>query len=131
MRCLRATTGSRVAKERPGVGPAVSDAPTLDERPECFCPASDVVEILSRKYAMQIVCVVGAHDGVRFGEIEARVPGASTSTVAARLQAFRDAGLVDRTQYAEIPPRVEYELTEDGREACERLEPLVEWARSR
>ncbi len=89
------------------------------------------MEVLSRKYAMQILCVVGAQDGVRFGEIEARVPDASTSTVAARLQEFRDADLADRTQYEEIPPRVEYELTEDGREACELLEPLVEWAESR
>ncbi|PSQ26213.1 hypothetical protein BRD01_00975 [Halobacteriales archaeon QS_8_65_32] len=37
-------------------------------------------------------------------------------------------GLLERTQYDEVPPRVEYELTDDGRELRERCEPLFEWA---
>jgi DNA-binding HxlR family transcriptional regulator len=61
-------------------------------------------------------------------EIEAHLTSASTSTISKRLDEFEDSGLISRTQYNEIPPRVEYALTEDGYEVRERLEPLLEWA---
>lgn len=99
-----------------------------EETPRCYCPLGGVVDRLARKYAMQVVCVVGAHGTVRFSDIEAHLPGASTSTLSARLSELVEAGLVERTQHDEIPPRVEYELTADGRELQARLEPLLEWA---
>ena len=65
---------------------------------------------------------------MRFVEIEAHLSKASTSTISKRLSEFNDAGLVTRTQYDEIPPRVEYALTEDGYAVRKRLEPLLKWA---
>lgn len=102
-----------------------------DGSPTCYCPLSGVVELLGRKYTMQIVCVVGAHEPVRFGDVEEHIPTASTSTISARLEALVDADLLAREQHDEIPPRVEYALTEDGRELQARLEPLLEWASQR
>jgi DNA-binding HxlR family transcriptional regulator len=101
---------------------------TCDVDGTCYCPLTGVIDTLSRKYAMQLVSIVGAHDRLRFGEIEAHLPGASTSTISRRLAEFEEAGLLDRTQHDEIPPRVEYSLTEDGHEVRRRLEPLLEWA---
>ncbi|ELZ33161.1 transcriptional regulator [Halorubrum tebenquichense DSM 14210] len=77
---------------------------------------------------MQLVSIIGAHDSLRFAEIEDHLPTASTSTISKRLDEFEEAGLIDRTQYNEIPPRVEYSLTENGAELRTRLEPLLEWA---
>ncbi|ERG97389.1 MAG: putative transcriptional regulator [Haloquadratum walsbyi J07HQW2] len=77
---------------------------------------------------MQLVSIIGAHDSLRFAEIEEHLPTASTSTISKRLDEFEEAGLVSRTQYNEIPPRVEYALTADGDEIRLRLEPLLEWA---
>lgn len=105
--------------------------PTCDVDGTCYCPLTGVIDTLSKKYAMQLVSLVGAHDSVRFTEIEAHLPAASTTTISARLSEFRDAGLVTRTQYDEIPPRVEYALTDDGDEVRTRLEPLLEWATRR
>lgn len=102
-----------------------------DGSPTCYCPLSGVVELLGRKYTMQIVCVVGAHEPARFGDVEGHIPTASTSTLSARLEALVGAGLLDREQHDEIPPRVEYALTEEGRELQARLEPLLEWASQR
>jgi DNA-binding HxlR family transcriptional regulator len=102
--------------------------PTEDGSPTCYCPLSGVMELLGRKYTMQIVCVVAAHEPARFGDVEAHLPSASTSTLSARLGALVDAGLLERDQHDEIPPRVEYSLTAEGRELRERLEPLLEWA---
>lgn len=103
-------------------------APTCDVDGTCYCPLTGVINTLSRKYAMQLVSIIGAHESLRFGEIEGHLPSASTSTISKRLSEFEDAGLVSRTQYNEIPPRVEYSLTEDGNEVRSRLEPLLQWA---
>jgi DNA-binding HxlR family transcriptional regulator len=103
---------------------------TLDEE-TCRCLLSDVMALLGRKYVMEVVCIVGTHGTVRFGEIESHLPGASTSTLSTRLDELVDAGLVERERYAEIPPRVEYELSADGEELATRLEPVVEWVAER
>lgn len=102
--------------------------PTCDVDGTCYCPLTGVIDVLGRKYAMQLISIVGAHGTLRFAEIESHLPSASSSTVSRRLDEFEAAGLLSRTQYDEIPPRVEYTLTEDGREVSERLEPLLEWA---
>lgn len=77
---------------------------------------------------MQLVSIIGAHESLRFAEIEEHLPTASTSTISKRLDEFEEVGLVSRTQYNEIPPRVEYALTDEGEEIRSRLEPLLEWA---
>lgn len=77
---------------------------------------------------MQLISIIGAHNSIRFGEIEAHLSAASTTTISARLSEFQDVGLITRTQYDEIPPRVEYALTDDGGEVRMHLEPLLEWA---
>lgn len=103
-------------------------APTCDVDGTCYCPLTGVIETLSRKYAMQLISIIGAHESLRFAEIEDHLPTASTTTLSRRLTEFQEAGLITRTQYDEIPPRVEYELTDNGREVSSRLEPLLEWA---
>lgn len=105
-----------------------SSPPACDVDGTCYCPLTGVITTLSRKYAMQLISIIGTHDSLRFAEIEDHLPSASTSTISKRLDEFEDAGLVTRTQYNEIPPRVEYSLTEDGGEVRTRLEPLLEWA---
>ena len=105
-----------------------SSAPACDIDGTCYCPLTGVIDTLSRKYAMQLVSIIGAHDSLRFADIEAHLPTASTSTISKRLDEFEEAGLVSRTQYNEIPPRVEYALTDEGDEIRSRLEPLLEWA---
>jgi DNA-binding HxlR family transcriptional regulator len=105
--------------------------PSCDVEGTCYCPLTGVIETLSRKYAMQLVSIIGAHEALRFADIEAHIPGASTSTLSKRLDEFEDAGLVSRTQYDEIPPRVEYSLTEEGEAVRTRLEPLLEWVTDR
>lgn len=104
-----------------------SPQPECDIGGNCYCPLTGLIDTLSRKYAMQLVSIAGAHKSLRFVEIEAHLSGASTSTITTRLEEFQEAGLLTRTQYDEIPPRVEYSLTDDGREVRERLEPLLKW----
>ncbi|WP_245853046.1 winged helix-turn-helix transcriptional regulator [Natrinema ejinorense] len=115
-------------------------AEPTDDRPEpsdspcdldCYCRLDGLMELLSRRYAMQLICVVGAIGPARYGEIDGAFEDVSSSTLSSRLDDLVDAGYLSRTQYAEIPPRVEYDLTDDGDELCRRLQPLLEWAADR
>ena len=63
----------------------------------------------------------------RFTEIERALGGANPKMVVARLRELEAAGLVSRTHYAEVPPRVEYALTERGRELRPSIEALRRW----
>ncbi len=100
--------------------------------PACFCRLEGVIDLLSRKYAMQVVCAVDHLGPARYGELEDAFGGeVSSSTLSARLEDLTEAGLLEREQYDEIPPRVEYTLTEDGEALAEHLEPLLRWAEER
>ena len=98
---------------------------------QCLCPLGGVMDLLARKHAMQVVCVVGALGPVRYGQIEDAFGEVSSSTLSARLDDLVEAGLLERERYAEIPPRVEYSLTQDGEELSELLEPLLSWVEGR
>jgi DNA-binding HxlR family transcriptional regulator len=97
---------------------------------DCFCEIDGVIEQLSKRYTMQLICLIGKSENPRFGQIKRALPDASTSTLSKRLKELEESNLVLRNQYNQIPPRVEYQLTEEGDELCEKLEPLVEWAES-
>lgn len=112
--------------ESPQSPPDGEESPT--ESPRCLCPLGGVMDLLARKHAIQVVCVVGALQPVRYGEIETAFGEVSSSTLSTRLAELTDAGLLVREQHGTIPPTVEYSLTDDGAELCDLLEPLLAWA---
>lgn len=93
------------------------------------CPSR---RLLNQIGELWTVLVVGAlADGaLRFKEIGERVDGISYRMLTQTLRTLERDGLVTRTQYAEIPPRVEYELTETGHELIVPLRNLEIWATS-
>jgi DNA-binding HxlR family transcriptional regulator len=105
------------------------DNPTDDSR--CICPLGGVMDLLSRKYAMQVICVVGMLQPVRYSDIDAAFGEVSSSTLSTRLHELSDAEVLAREQYDEIPPRVEYDLTAEGEELCELLLSLLQWDEER
>ena len=111
--------------DAPGTVTDTSDLSSIDR--ECLCPLNGMMDLLSRRYAMQLICVVGAIGPARYGDIEETFDGVSSSTLSTRLDELVEAGILSREQYAEIPPRVEYELTHVGEELGEHLAPLLEW----
>lgn len=94
----------------------------------CYCPIDGVIEIVGRKYSLQVVALLGANGPTRFGELEDALGATSASTLSDCLADLVDEGLIERRSFDEIPPRVEYSLTPRGRELEERLQPLLEWA---
>lgn len=65
----------------------------------------------------------------RFGELRRQVAGVSEKMLAQQLREMAADGLVSRRDYAEVPPRVEYTLTDLGVSLSEALRPLCEWGR--
>jgi DNA-binding HxlR family transcriptional regulator len=85
------------------------------------------MDVLASRYSLQLICVVDAHGTARFSQLEEHLPEASTSTLSTRLEALVEAGVFERTRYDEVPPRVEYELTRQGRGLARRARSLLSW----
>jgi DNA-binding HxlR family transcriptional regulator len=84
---------------------------------------SRALELVGRKWALLIVQdLLGGPR--RFTEIERSLGDANPKMVTARLRELEAAGLISRTTYAEVPPRVEYALTEWGRDLRSTIEAL-------
>ncbi|MFI9030260.1 winged helix-turn-helix transcriptional regulator [Streptomyces sp. NPDC053560] len=94
-----------------------------------LCPGRTVFELLANKWTG--LAITALEDGPRrFGELRRKLEGVSPKVLTQTLRRLEDHGLVDRTVYAEVPPRVEYELTPLGRGALEPLAHLRAWVRA-
>ena len=69
-----------------------------------------------------------AFGALRLSELQRTFPGMSTGALEQRLNRMTTEGLVMRHRYAEVPPRVEFELTDAGRDMLAILAPMVQWA---
>lgn len=94
----------------------------------CYCPVDGVIETISKKYALQIVGILGSNGPTRYGELEGRLDVTSSSLLSTRLEELAGEDLIERRSFDEVPPRVEYSLTPRGRELETRIQPLLEWA---
>ncbi|MCI2957033.1 helix-turn-helix transcriptional regulator [Agromyces atrinae] len=97
------------------------------EGPECGI--SRFLSLLDGPWATLIVreLLTGPR---RFGELRDALPGISAHTLTHRLRRFEAYGIVTRTAYAEMPPRVEYELTDIGHGLRQVLDAMNSWART-
>lgn len=85
------------------------------------------VEILSSKWLVRILFHLGRKSPWRFGALKRRLPGISNAALAAALRELTERKLVQRKQYNELPLRVEYSITEAGRELLELDYQLIQW----
>jgi DNA-binding HxlR family transcriptional regulator len=85
------------------------------------CPVCRTAEVVCSKWTMLVIRDL-AEGRSRFCELERSLQGISPRTLSLRLRALEEEGIVVRRTYPEVPPRVEYALTEKGR----ALIPLIE-----
>jgi DNA-binding HxlR family transcriptional regulator len=96
---------------------AGGDSPADD----AVCGVCATAEIICSKWTVLVIRDLAAGRS-RFCELERSLAGISPRTLSLRLRALEEEGIIERRTYPEVPPRVEYALTEKGR----ALEPLVE-----
>ncbi len=89
------------------------------------CPVCATAEIICGKWTILVIRDLSA-SSQRFCELERSLEGISPRTLSLRLRALEEAEIVERRTYPEVPPRVEYALTDKGR----ALVPLIEDMRS-
>lgn len=87
------------------------------------CPVAQAARLLGDKWTLIILRDL-AEGTRRFKELEQSGEGISPSMLAARLRELEEQGVVNRTSYNEIPPRVEYRLTDKGQAALPVIEAL-------
>jgi DNA-binding HxlR family transcriptional regulator len=91
------------------------------------CPVKYALDILSGKWIMQIVWELSQEKVIRFNDLQRRVGGISSLMLSKNLHELQEHKLVNRIQYNEIPPRVEYQLTDLGKAIKPALDMLGEW----
>ena len=85
------------------------------------CPVCRTADIVCGKWTLLVIRDL-AEGRARFCELERSLEGISPRTLSLRLRALEEAGIVERRTFPEVPPRVEYALTDKGR----ALVPIVE-----
>ena len=91
-------------------------------------PVARAMELIGDKYSFQIVYLLYQSERRRFVEIENQIKGISPRTLSARLKHLEKYGLINRYQYPTIPPKVEYALTEQGKDLADTLKAIEMWA---
>ncbi|MEU3016184.1 helix-turn-helix domain-containing protein [Nocardiopsis sp. NPDC007018] len=92
------------------------------------CGIDAAMDVVSGKWKVLVLWALDQRP-YRFGELRRALPGVTEKVLAAQLRELEDDGIVRREDFAEVPPRVEYSLTELGRGLNRALEPLGAWGR--
>jgi DNA-binding HxlR family transcriptional regulator len=84
--------------------------------------------MLEGRWKMVIIFHLFARGTLRFSELEKAIPGVSQKMLIQQLRELERDGIVNRTVYPQVPPKVEYKLTKWGQAMCPALDSLLEWA---
>jgi len=97
----------------------------------CLCPLEGVIDTIGKKWTLLVINAIGNHGMLRFNEILEELKGISPTTLANTLKNLEREKLVNRVNFPQIPPKVEYSLTKDGVELRKAIIPLLKWASTR
>ncbi len=95
-----------------------------------ICPVRNVIARFGNKWALLVVLVLSEHEKVRFSELCRLIPDISSRVLSGTLKTLEADGLVSRTTYPVVPPKVEYQLTEMGHTLVPLIVQLTEWAQT-
>lgn len=92
------------------------------------CPIRNIVARFTGKWAMLVLCVLAENETTRFNAIGRAIPDISPKVLTETLKSLERDGMIKRKVYAEVPPRVEYSLSELGKSLMPVVAILIEWA---
>ncbi|MER7025389.1 MULTISPECIES: winged helix-turn-helix transcriptional regulator [Streptomyces] len=96
-----------------------------------ICGIDAALDVVSGKWKGLVLWELHTHGVRRFGELRRALPGVSEKMLTQHLRQMEEDGLLHREVYAEVPPKVEYSLTESGTALNAALGALGEWGRER
>lgn len=105
----------------------VTNPPIEDRSP---CPVRGILTQVGDKWSTLVILAIATHDGpLRFSELKRNVGGISQRMLTETLRDLERNGVLTRTMYPTIPPKVEYALTQLGQSLVTPIRALVSWAR--
>lgn len=93
-----------------------------------LCPVRDIIARISDKWTLLSIYALGGYGTLRFNELKFKIGDVSQRMLTVTLRNLEADGLVKRTIYPEVPPRVEYQLTALGWSLVNQLTLLTDWA---
>ena len=94
----------------------------------CTCPVEGIIDVVSKKWSLLIVTLLGNYGKLRHGDLKSKLMGISPKSLSDRLKELESSGLIKREAFPEVPVRVQYSLTKDGEELRKIVQPLIEWS---
>ena len=92
------------------------------------CPIRNVLSRISDKWSLLILCTLEINGTMRYKELMSAIPDISQKMLSSTLKRLEEDHLLTRKMYAEIPPKVEYTLTEMGKELIPSVQLMINWA---
>lgn len=92
------------------------------------CPIRNVLSRVASKWSLVVMYSLNEHGISRFNSLQRYIPDISQKMLTSTLRTLVADGFVKRLAYPEVPPRVEYTLTDRGRSFMECAQPLLNWA---
>ena len=94
------------------------------------CPLQRAMEMIGSKWKLSLLCSLMVDGSTRYNELKRKMNGISNTMLAKSLKEMEDDGLVTRTEYMEVPIRVEYAITEKAKALGPILVQPAQWAAS-
>lgn len=95
-----------------------------------ICPIRNVVARFGDKWSLLVLLVIDREGIIRFNELGRKIPDISTRVLSTTLKTLEADGLIDRKVYAQVPPKVEYTLTDTGKSLIPLIMQLTQWAQT-
>ncbi len=92
------------------------------------CPLGEAVRMVGGRWKLKILCAMYLDGTLRYSDLKKKVRGITPAVLSSSMKELEQDGLVTRTQYEEIPPRVDYSITGRGKELWPILHQLAHWA---
>ena len=92
------------------------------------CPLEYGLAIFGGKWKSRIICVLASRERLRYSELRKEMCNITDAVLAATLKDLIEDKMIKRTYYDEIPPRVEYSLTEKGKSVVPILQNICQWS---
>jgi len=91
------------------------------------CPLCEIMNVISKKWALLLINAIGNNKTIRFNELKRVLKGINSKVLSDRLKEIKAVGIIHRKSFDEIPPHVEYFLTDSGKSFRKAIIPLMDW----
>ncbi|WP_290374638.1 winged helix-turn-helix transcriptional regulator [Paramuribaculum intestinale] len=92
-----------------------------------YCKAAPMLEWLGNKWALVVLVKISENEPVRFNELYRNIPSVSEKVLSQVLKQLTTDGIIERQLYPDVPPRVEYSITDLGKTLLPHVEALIKW----